>query len=93
MKLDCPSPHALSPKCRYCVGDHDTSSCSRMINEGQQRNQNGQVNQVENTGNGNGSNSNNTNGNGNWNKNQNKRNFNQGGNSNYDQNNNYGNYN
>ena len=34
MKSDCPSPQALSPKCRYSSGDHDISSCSRMINEG-----------------------------------------------------------
>ena len=44
MKLDCPSPQALALKCKYCSGDHDISSCSRMINEGQQRNRNGQVN-------------------------------------------------
>ena len=94
MKLDCPSPQALAPKCRYCGGDHDISSCTRMINEGQRRNHNGQANQVENSGNDNGSNNNNGNNNngnnnGNWNKNQNRRNFNQGGNFNYDQNNNY----
>ena len=41
MKLDCPSPQALAPKCRYCGGDHDISSCIRMINEGQRRNCNG----------------------------------------------------
>ena len=95
MKLDCPSPQALAPKCRYCGGDHDISSYFRMINEGQWRNRNGQVNQVENSGNGNGSYNNNSsnNNNKNWNKNQNRRNFNQGGNSNYNQNNNYGNYN
>ena len=28
MKLDCPSPQALSPKCRYCGGDHDISPFS-----------------------------------------------------------------
>ena len=98
MKLDCPSPQALAPKCRYCGGDHDISSCTRMINEGQRRNRNGQVNQVEKSGDDNGSNNNNSNNNngnnnGNWNKNRNRRNFNQGGNFNYDQNNNYGNYN
>ena len=91
MKLDCP----LAPKCRYCGEDHDISSCTRMINEGQHRNRNGQANQVENSGNDNGSNNNNNgnNNNGNWNKNRNRRNFNQGGNFNYDQNNNYGNHN
>ena len=41
MKLDCPSPQALAPKCRYCGGDHDISSCTRMLNEGQRRNRNG----------------------------------------------------
>ena len=41
MKLDCPSPQALAPKCRYCGGDHDISSCIRMINKGQRRNHNG----------------------------------------------------
>lgn len=39
MKLDCPSPQALSPKCRYYGGDHDISSCSKMINEGQRLNE------------------------------------------------------
>ena len=41
MKLNCPSPQALSPKCRYCSGNHDISSYCRMINEGQRRNCNG----------------------------------------------------
>ena len=65
MKLDCPSLQALAPKCRYSGGDHDISLYTRMINEGQRRNRNGQINQVENSGNDNGSNNNNGNNNGN----------------------------
>ena len=76
MKLNCPSPQELAPQCKYCGGDHDISSYSRMINVEQWRNRNGQVNQVENSGNGNGTYNNNSSNN-NENKNQNRRNFNQ----------------
>jgi hypothetical protein len=84
MRPECPSPQSLAPKCRYCGENHDISSCTKMIGDGQRRNQNGQVYQVDNSNNNNNQNNNNSgpNNNGNWNRgnNQNWINFNQGNN-------------
>ena len=48
MRPECPSPQSLAPKCTYCGGNHDISVCTKMVNDGQCRNQNGQVYQVDN---------------------------------------------
>jgi hypothetical protein len=70
MKPKCPSPQSLAPKCRYCDGNHDISICTKMIGDGQHRNQNGQVYQVDNGNPNDNSNNNNggSNNNGNWNR-------------------------
>jgi hypothetical protein len=70
MRPECPSPQSLAPKCRYCSGNHDISVCTKMIGDGQRRNQNGQVYQVDNSNSNNNPNNNNggSNNNGNWNR-------------------------
>ena len=94
MRTECPSPQSLAPKCRYCGGNHDLSVCTKMANDVQQRNQNGQVYHVDNNNPNNVSGGSNNNGNGNRGNNQNQnfnqnRNFNQG--NNYNDNNQQGN--
>ena len=49
MRPKCPSPQSLASKCRYCGGNHDISSCTKVIGDGQRRNQNGQVYQIDNS--------------------------------------------
>ena len=80
MRPECPSSQFLAPNCRYCGGNHDISICTKMVNDDQHRNQNGQIYQVDNSNSNNNPNNNNggsnNNGNGNRKNNQNW-NFNQ----------------